>query len=303
MTDIWTIFDDRNLRFAYRAGKHVKLTNWSGNDAQWPASNSLRAQINLLRKKYGQTPDQGRSIVKYGKAGSVPGAYHPRIDRARVNMRVDSRICDWYRDEKEAALAAARNLFVRLSDVFRFVEPAKLNGRTFGHELRHLLILACTEVESNLKAVLKANGAKPRRTNFDLIDYHRLVQPMRLANWEVRLPSYPKFGSSRPFANWRRNKAPTWWTAHNKAKHDRENELAKANLANVVHAMAALYVSIAAQFGAFVLHRDAAGTRIPVPLSVTQHGGPKWNPEEMYLPPKLKGGYSKWTPVPLFPDG
>jgi len=49
----------------------------------------------------------------------------------------------------------------------------------------------------------------------------------------------------QPFRNWSNRttyKSPDWWGPYNEVKHDRINNLKKANLKNVVNALAGLYV-------------------------------------------------------------
>jgi hypothetical protein len=46
------------------------------------------------------------------------------------------------------SIVAASSLFSQFTDVFRFMEPASSNLVAFGHKLRELLILACTEIEA-----------------------------------------------------------------------------------------------------------------------------------------------------------
>lgn len=44
-----------------------------------------------------------------------------------------------------------------------------------------------------------------------------------------------------PFAETTKEKAPEWWSAHNKAKHDRMQEPPQGNPENALNALAALY--------------------------------------------------------------
>ena len=180
-------------------------------------------------------------------------------------------------------------LFDQLEGLFRCIEPDAQHRDVFSHDLRHLLMLTCAEIESGLKAVLKSNGrSKPR---YDLTDYYALLTPLRLHEWKLQLRSYPDFGTLTPFAGWTAAAAPYWWTAHNKAKHDREHELGKATFGAAIEAMAALHIVIAAQFGA-----DVLGAMLPV--QVTVDGYPRWAPEEYYAPPEANTDWTavNWTP-------
>jgi len=196
---------------------------------------------------------------------------------------------------------SAQLLFDRLEEVFRYIEPTEKNMGAFGPELRHLLILAATEVESGLKGVLRANGyARPSRDgrpprggeeHWTAADYRKLSRPMLLHRWSVELPMHPEVSSFRPFGNWSSASKPLrWWAAYNAVKHDREGQLKEATLRHVIHAMGAAYVMVVAQFG---------GWRRQYGYSVESEGflfpdGPRafaisslfsWPPHEEYAPP------------------
>jgi hypothetical protein len=144
----------------------------------------------------------------------------------------------------------ARSLFSRLRNIFQIIEPTTAHDRVFGHELRQLLILACTEVESSWRAVLSANDYPGERWTTN--DYVRLLGPMKLDQYIVTLASHPGYGEIRPFDGWSAsNPTPTlgWYDAYNATKHNREGELPRASLRAVIKAMAAVHIMTVAQFG------------------------------------------------------
>jgi hypothetical protein len=182
------------------------------------------------------------------------------------------------------SLVSATVLFERFRHVLRTVEPEPENRSTFGHELRHLLILASTEVESAWKSILLANDYPPPKDDrFSTKDYCKLCGPMKLRDWRVALTLSPRYGTLAPFSDWDSEK-PTaslsWYADYNSTKHDREVNLNKANLGNVVNAMAALHIVLAAQVGSERL------SKAPYSLSdfrpVTE---PQWPLEDEYVPP------------------
>lgn len=115
-------------------------------------------------------------------------------------------------------------------DVFRTVEPVTPNLQTYGHQIRQLLILACNEVETQTKGILKANNCPGAGKNMNIKDdYFKLAKPMKLSAWKVRLASYPDYPELVPFAAW---SGPDyqplpWYRAYNDTKHDREGAFAK----------------------------------------------------------------------------
>jgi hypothetical protein len=231
-----------------------------------------------------------------------PGEYHPRIQREpRPSLSPPTPpMHEMYRKECRSSLMVARGLFARLEEVFQFVEPSEANFEAYGHELRSLLILACTEIESALKAILVANGIAPiHRQTYSLADYERLRSPMRLPDWKMTFHSFPELIPMTPFSNWTSGLAPTWWSDYNKVKHNREGELRRASLGAVLSAMAGVYAVIAAQFGVAALHMRGAFPLPPIELIATDDGFPNWTPDQFYVPPAVPGGHSDWTPVPL----
>jgi hypothetical protein len=160
-------------------------------------------------------------------------------------------------DAYTGTVRIARSLFARLRDIFQVIEPCHEHDAVYGHELRQLLILACTEVESSWQAILKANGypdttksGKPRR--WTTKDYVKLLEPMRLHSYRLSLAAHPSYGDIWPFQGWEADNATgslPWYDAYNKTKHNREIELKRATLRDVIVALAAVHVMTVAQFG------------------------------------------------------
>lgn len=158
----------------------------------------------------------------------------------------------YYAREWSSAVSAVSVLTQRMAEVFRYVEPSVgSNLHAFGHELRQLLVLGCTEVESSLRAILRANaysaGAGDRTA-----DFVKLCKPLRLSEWSVRPTMHPAFPAVAPFRDWddsRPTQSLAWYDAYNAVKHDRESNFHRATLLNAVTAVAAAYVLLWAQFG------------------------------------------------------
>lgn len=144
-------------------------------------------------------------------------------------------------------------LVSKLDEIFRYIKPVKANEEVFGHEIRSLLILACTEFEAQCKGVLRANGVKEKRTNTN--DYVVLEEVMKLRGYKVRLVRHSDIGDRQPFQHWSKNspkgttKSLPWYNAYNLTKHNRESEFHKAKLVHVLDAIAACFVMFWAQYG------------------------------------------------------
>lgn len=234
-----------------------------------------------------------------------PGQYHPRIWRGYfdplmplLNVTIDP--VERYGSTFIQSLTSATSLFDGLLQVFKVLEPDGRNWFAFGHRLRELLILACTEVETNLRGVFLANfpqNDSGARTSTR--EYVALQQPLGLRQWTLKLGDYPNVEPLAPFHEWDRDR-PTqslpWYDAYNLVKHDRQSHFSRANLGQLLAAMAALHAVLAAQWGpaVFSLHRQNYSS----PFIAT--GVPVWPTGEFYLGPlEVAGPDSAWRPVPL----
>jgi hypothetical protein len=233
----------------------------------------------------------GVPAAKIALATKKPGEQHPRIWRGH-----------WYKQPKfefesiAGAVNSARVLMERFKQVALIVEPHEANRPAFGHEMRHLLVLAAMEVESAWKAILVANNfPRPKNDHYTTREYAALIDPLRLREWKVKLPMYPAYGFIAPFQNWDRER-PTaslpWYDTYNETKHDRESNLQKATLENVIAALAGLYVMLCAQWGPPQLRKDPF--LIPEFSVQTE---PQWGLTEEYVP--VVSGKTEIKPVPL----
>lgn len=185
------------------------------------------------------------------------GTYHPRIRRGEFiagqpqwqrNVSVD--YCGLRRALSSGVLAA-KLLYSELEDACTVAEPEAAQMNVYGHKLRHLLISACTEVESAWRSVYIANSSDPA-ARLTTRDYVKLADPMKLREWKVFFNRVSPAMELTPFEAWDANR-PTeslpWYDAYNATKHNREEHLDRAQLGHVVNALAGLHVMLLAQFG------------------------------------------------------
>jgi hypothetical protein len=126
------------------------------------------------------------------------------------------------------SFVALKLLLTKMQEVFETVEPNPSNAQTFGHKIRELLLLAAMEVEASWAAVLRANGYAGDRWNTK--DYVKLLKPMLLDSFTLKLRSYPEFPPIAPFEGWNAQsptKSLDWYDAYNQTKHNREEHLAR----------------------------------------------------------------------------
>lgn len=121
----------------------------------------------------------------------------------------------------------------------RFVEFTLNNFTTFSLEMAHLLLASSSEVDVVLKMLCKAFDPNAQNE----ADYRSLI-PKQIPNFtkiKVEIKRYDII--LEPWQSWNINQTPTWWTAYNKVKHERDLHYEKANLENVLHTMAGLLIS------------------------------------------------------------
>lgn len=230
-----------------------------------------------------------------------PGKFHPRVWRGYLTEHnwftpyIPINPIAIYGKAYYESIVAASSLFSQFTDVFRFIEPASSNLIAFGHKLRELLILACTEIEACWRAVLFENGIE--REIYSTKDFIKLSEPLRLNAWSIRLKDYPELGDRMPFESWD-EKQPTkslaWYDAYNAVKHNREKEFHRATFDNVLNAMGALHIMQAAQWGPQVFDRMYDNRFTPFFTSTL----PKFETSDAYVP--RLDGVEEYTPAPLF---
>lgn len=213
------------------------------------------------------------------------GQYYPRIARPYAmglsSQRAYNPTASADVDLLEMSIGQLIALTAQLDRICQTVHPVPENLDVYGHDIRNLTILACTEVEAHWRGVLVANGvdASARLTR---IDYVQLASAMRLGEYSVRLFRYPWLRPIAPFAGWGTTNKPLhglrWYDAYNAVKHDRENEFHQSALRHALSAITACYVMIAAQFG-----MDGIMYRNQLNIHFDLTAKPSWTPAETYI--------------------
>jgi hypothetical protein len=229
-----------------------------------------------------------------GFADLDAGVYHPRFHKGNWAMLQDDgfkrKFSRSEANEYATTIEQAQLTTIDLEEICRTVAPSPATKNAYGSKIRNLLIIACTEVESQLKGILKANQyQQPGR--FTTNDYVKLLGPLRLSEYSLRLVRHRDYGDFNPFGGWDAA-SPTqslpWYAAYNATKHDRELDFDKATLEHAISATGALRVLMLAQYGSMHLR----------PFQSTFFGSvkkPYWHQKERTYPPPTGAA---WTPVP-----
>lgn len=212
----------------------------------------LEAIRQILKENARHLPDE------FHKLHLKPGQYHPRIWRGITFGDFWSNRYDQlnprnvYGRTYLESVVATESLLLEVKDIFRVIEPHSLNDLCYGHRLRELLILLCTEVEACWSGVLQANKlAEEANGRFSTKHYIRVGNPLRLPEWEVELKDYPG-RVFQPFKCWNvllPTASINWYESYNKVKHDREGCFSSSTYRSVLDAAAALHILQVAQWG------------------------------------------------------
>jgi hypothetical protein len=160
---------------------------------------------------------------------------------------------NYLRQEEEQEILL---LFQKLMDIFTYIEPHKNNINVYGHHIRELLLLACTEFESQCISILKVADILPVKQRYTTQDYCLLIDHCFLKEYKVRFKSYKFLEPIEPFSSWNVS-LPTqsliWYDAYNKTKHNRETNFYLANLEALLNAIVANIVLFSVRFGPYTL--------------------------------------------------
>lgn len=180
-------------------------------------------------------------------------------------------------NRRASASGQLHALIQQLEQICRVVHPKERNLQTYGHEIRNVLILACTELESQWKTILGAHKAPADNTTH----YVKLCSAMKLAEYAVEFPYYPWMDECRPFQGWQRGtKDLPWYGAYNSVKHNRDDHFSQASLDNAFRALSGFFIMLCAQYGwDFALTGDAAARAF-----FRLKASPQWSLRESYVP-------------------
>jgi hypothetical protein len=244
-TEVWKVADDIAVR--------VGITNPEGGPGTYFKAEPGETIWDAIRRMTPWFERDGK--CPFHKAVLQPGEFYPRM--ARPSDQHPNEAPGWNPGaQREATVIAITRsqltvLTRQLDRICQTVQPTPGTFCTFGHDIRNLLILACTEVESHWRGVLVANGAKGDR--FTRRHYVALNDAMRLDEYAVAFPNYPWLAPVKPFAGWGNTSSPSrelkWYDAYNAVKHNREGEFERATLGQVFEAVSACAIMMAAQFG------------------------------------------------------
>ena len=258
---------------------------WRRNALSWEKPFTTASDVTNYGKKAIWTINEnaGWSKREFKEISVPPGKYYPRMWRPNYAPFGGPYERELTKAEKIYVADAKAQLAVfcrELDQICRSVYPDKSTLSVYGHNVRNLLILACTEAEMHWTGVLRANN---RSKAISTSDYVLLAAPLKLKDFQVHFWKYPQLGLFKPFARWRVGGKPTqdlpWYLAYNLTKHDREINFAKATLEHAFQAVAACAVMLVAQFGL----QNAIGIATELSDHFYFEAVPEWRPQDQYV--------------------
>jgi hypothetical protein len=161
--------------------------------------------------------------------------------------------------EQRSQEQALRVLVEKLDELLIFIEPS-INGlHSYSHKTRELLILACTEVENQWRALLNLANYPVNGRNYTTNDYVKLLPVAYLDEYQIELKNYNSLSPHKPFSGWNASN-PTqslpWYDAYNKTKHNRDTHFSDATFQFAIDAVAANIIMYCVRFGALILLQD-----------------------------------------------
>jgi hypothetical protein len=244
------------------------------------------------------TPWFESEINPFHKTVLAPGQFYPRIARPIDQHTHESPGWSPGRQSDSKFIAEARTQLIvlgrQLDRICRTVHPEPATMTAYGHDIRNLLILACTEVENHWRGILEANGYIKKR--YDTGDYVKLAPAMALGQYGVAFKSYPWLSPFSPFRRWGLSNATTqdlpWYGAYNAVKHNRETYFSEARLEHAFGAVSACVIMMAAQFGLPELVHKSSDLQELFQFVET----PRWPLDQVYIYPYGEPAMD-WTPV------
>jgi hypothetical protein len=195
---------------------------------------------------------RARSMCAFHRLTLEPGQYYPYMARPTNKILNGSGTNPDYLHltaERVRRTGQLHALIVLLENICRVVQPEKRNQNAFGHEIRNVLLVACTEVEAHWKKIYHENGGI--REDPKTKQYIVLADAMRLREYGVSFPWFPWLKSIKPFKSWDRSKGESkslpWYAAYNAV--DLEKSFHRATLLRAFEAVAACFVMLCAQYG------------------------------------------------------
>lgn len=138
-----------------------------------------------------------------------------------------------------------------LKKILEFVEPCNKNLNSYSLRIQELFLRTCVEVESNFNAILLDNNYKSKK-QLTIHDFFKVNKTHYLSDYKVYFPFWDQGKKVfRPFRDFKKGHFLSWYSAHQKVKHDKYRNFHHANLKNLINSVCGLLVLLSSQFYIF----------------------------------------------------
>lgn len=159
--------------------------------------------------------------------------------------------------EKARAKRELKIIIEKLHEILMYVEPSKQCLDTYGHKIRELLILACTECEYYWSSYIRLSGNTNNKLTTN--DFVKLKDKLFLEEYLVKFSNYPTIITFQPFAGWNAQR-PTnslkWYDGYNKTKHDKMKFFNMAKLEYCLNAISAIIIMFCIRYSPYALTEE-----------------------------------------------
>ena len=165
-----------------------------------------------------------------------------------------------------------------IEEVFKVVAPHSKQFSVYGHAIRNIIILACTELDARMQSILVSNGVQSIGKHFEMLDYYKLKDSLKLDEYELSFYRYGDLGTFSPFSTWESDEQLKWYKAYNQIKHNREKHFTEAKLFNAINAIMAYAIILIAQYG---YRNDLWSETVGKVIHIDKE--PTWKLEDLYI--------------------
>lgn len=236
-----TVHHEQTYGYAYETHSH--FVHFYGKEPYYIISVGLTVTdgktgtlANWIERRFG-AKDVEQMDLEVGH--TVEGIWRPSLyfwDDITAALRIDP-------NEQVSQENALRILLTSMDNLLLYIEPSPNGLECYSHKTRELLILSCTEVENQWRAILQKSDYLPSAgSTYTTNDYSKLIGKVFLEEFSISLRNVDSFRKVRPFQGWDAT-CPTrslpWYTAYNETKHNRRDNFGSATLRHVLTSIAA----------------------------------------------------------------
>ncbi len=130
-----------------------------------------------------------------------------------------------------------------LLSLSRIIDFSKENFGTHSVHLTRMYLSVCSEVDVVSKLLCSRVAPNEKARTID--EYRSVLTGFYPKLYEVKVAMPAHDIEFQPWIDWASDVNPSWWTNHNKVKHERDKHYREANLGNVLLSAAGLLIILA----------------------------------------------------------